>query len=54
LIELLNKVKTNFSFMNRHIGETVQLITRIAVQFMNQVQSEDEMRFLLLDKDLDN
>ena len=27
---------------------------RIVVQYMNEVQSEDEMRFLLLEKDLDN
>ena len=30
------------------------LITRITVAFMNEVQTEDEMRFLLLEKDLDS
>jgi hypothetical protein len=54
LIELLNKVKSNFNFMHRQVDEIVALITRITVQFMNEVQTEDEMRFLLLEKDLDS
>ena len=54
LIELLNKVKSNFGFMVRQITEIEARITSICVEFMNQVSSEDEMRFLLLEKDLDN
>lgn len=54
LIELLNKVLKTFSFMSRQINEITAQITNITVQFMNEVQSEDEMRFLLLEKDLDN
>ena len=37
LIELLNKVKSNFSFMSRQIHESINQITRITVQFMNEV-----------------
>jgi hypothetical protein len=54
LIELLSKVLKTFSFMSRQINEITAQITNITVQFMNEVQSEDEMRFLLLEKDLDN
>ena len=35
LIELLNKVKSNFSFMLRQIDEIIDRITTICVQFMN-------------------
>jgi len=54
LIELLNKVKSQFSFMQRKIEEVNALILRVASCYLNEVQSEDEMRFLLLEKDLDN
>lgn len=54
LIELLNKVKSNFSFMSRQIEEIRNLVCKYCVQYMQEVQSEDEMRFLLLEKDLDN
>jgi hypothetical protein len=40
--------------MQRQIREIIAKITAIAVQFMAEVNSEDEMRFLLLEKDLDN
>ena len=35
LIELLNKVKSNFSFMLRQIDEIIDWITTICVEFMN-------------------
>jgi hypothetical protein len=35
LIELLNKVKSNFSFMLRQIDEIIDRITTICVEFMN-------------------
>jgi hypothetical protein len=54
MIELLNKVKSQFSFMQRKIEEVNSLILRVASSYLNEVQSEDEMRFLLLEKDLDN
>ncbi len=37
LIELLNKVKSNFSFMLRQIDEIIDRITTICVEFMNKV-----------------
>ena len=54
IIELLNKVKKKFSFMDRRVQETQGLILRIGVEYMNEVTTEDEMRFLLLEKDLDS
>jgi hypothetical protein len=35
LIELLNKVKSNFGFMVRQVDEIVARITKICVEFMN-------------------
>lgn len=40
--------------MQRKIEEVNALILRVASCYLNEVQSEDEMRFLLLEKDLDN
>ena len=40
--------------MQRKINEVNALILRVAVCYLQEVQSEDEMRFLLLEKDLDN
>ena len=54
VIELLNKVKRRFDFMARRVKETETRILRIAVEYMAEVTTEDEMRFLLLEKDLDN
>lgn len=39
--------------MTRRVNEIRTKIIGISVQFMNEVQTEDEMRFLLLEKDLD-
>lgn len=54
IIELLNKVKGKFGFMERRVQETQSRIVRIAVEYMNKVTTEEEMRFLLLEKDLDS
>jgi len=54
IIELLEKVRSNFSFMTRRVQEIRNRILKITVQFMSEVSSEDEMRFLLLEKDLDS
>jgi REP element-mobilizing transposase RayT len=40
--------------MQRKIEEVNAQILRVAVCYLTEVQSEDEMRFLLLEKDLDN
>jgi hypothetical protein len=54
IIELLNKVKRRFGFMERRVNETRARILKIAVDFMHEVTTEEEMRFLLLEKDLDS
>lgn len=54
IIELLNKVKRRFGFMERRVEETCNRILKIAVDFAFEVTTEEEMRFLLLEKDLDN
>ena len=54
IIELLNKVKRRFGFMERRVQETEALILKIAVEYMAEVTTEEEMRFLLLEKDLDS
>jgi len=54
LVELLEKVKRQFSFMNRRVDEIRQKIISICFAFMLEVGSEEEMRFLLLEKDLDS
>ena len=54
IIELLNKVKRRFGFMERRVQETEAKILRIAVDYMSEVTTEEEMRFLLLEKDLDS
>jgi len=40
--------------MERRCNEIKTKILKIASQYMDQVNSEDEMRYLLLEKDLDN
>ena len=54
LIELLMAVKHQFGFMERRVEEIKNKILSIASQYMSQVMSEEEMRYLLLEKDLDN
>jgi len=54
IIELLNKVKRKFGFMERRVEETCNRILKIAIDYMSEVTTEEEMRFLLLEKDLDN
>lgn len=53
LIELLEKVKSSFSFLSRRVVEVRSRLIRIAADFMNDIQSEEEMRFFLLEKDFD-
>ena len=40
--------------MERRVEETCNRILKIAVDYMSEVTTEEEMRFLLLEKDLDN
>jgi len=53
IIELLMKVRSQFPFMSRRVEEIKQKIVSIAAEFMDQVNTEEEMRFLLLSPDLD-
>ncbi len=53
LIELIEKVKSQFSFLSRRVTEIRIKLVKIGTAFMNDVQSEEEMRFFLLEKDLD-
>ena len=40
--------------MERRVNEIKAQIIKIATEYMAEVSSEEEMRFLLLEKDLDN
>ena len=53
LIELLERVRESFGFLDRRITEIRQEIVTIAMKYLNQVESEDEMQYLLLEKDID-
>lgn len=53
LIELLEKVRDNFSFLDRRISEIRSVIVKIAKDFMDKVDNEEEMQYLLLEKDID-
>ncbi|CDW87773.1 transient receptor potential cation subfamily member 4 [Stylonychia lemnae] len=53
LIELIEKVKSQFGFLSRRVFEVRQKLIKIATAYMNDIQSEEEMRFILLEKDLD-
>lgn len=53
LIDLIEKVKRQFAFLDRRVYEVRMKLVRIASQFMEGISSEEEMRFYLLEKDLD-
>ena len=53
LVELIELVRGNFNFLNRRVQEIRSKLIRVATQFMNEIQTEEEMRFYLLEKDLD-
>lgn len=54
IIELLNRVKRRFNFMERRVRETQARILKVGADYMAEVTTEEEMRFLLLEKDLDS
>lgn len=54
LIELLELVKNQFGFLSRRIDEIKHEIVVIAKQYMDEVENEEEMQYLLLEKDFDN
>ena len=49
----MEKVKSRFSFLDRRVSEIRSKLVSIAQKFMDDIQSEEEMRFYLLEKDLD-
>jgi len=53
LIELLEMVRNNFGFLDRRISEIRQVIVKIAKEYMDRVDNEEEMQYLLLEKDID-
>jgi hypothetical protein len=53
LIELVEQVRGHFGFLNRRVQEVRTRLVGIAGRFMAGVSSEEEMRFYLLEKDLD-
>ena len=53
LIELLERVRDNFGFLDRRIKEIRQAIVKIAKEYMDRVDNEEEMRDLLLEQDID-
>lgn len=53
LIELLERVRDNFGFLDRRIAEVRKEIVNIAGQYLEKVDNEEEMYYLLLEKDID-
>jgi hypothetical protein len=54
LVELLEMVRDNFGFLDRRIDEIKNVIVGIAKTYMDTVDNEEEMQYLLLEKDFDN
>jgi len=54
LIELLEMVRDSFGYLDRRINEIKRVIIDIAKDYMTRVDNEEEMQYLLLEKDLDN
>lgn len=46
-------VRKNFGYLDRRITEIRQSIVLIAKQYMDRVDNEEEMQYLLLEKDID-
>ena len=53
LIELIERVRSQFGFLDRRIEEIRQLILKIAREYIERVDNEEEMAYLLLEKDID-
>ena len=53
LIEMLEMVRSNFGFLDRRIFEIRNRIVQIAREYLQRVESEEEMSYLLLEKDID-
>ena len=54
MIELLEKIRDNFGFLDRRINEIKSIIVGIAKSYMQTVDNEEEMQYLLLETDFDN
>lgn len=46
-------MRNHFGFLDRRVQEVRSRLVVITTKFMAEVQSEEEMRFYLLEKDLD-
>ena len=53
LIEVIERVKQKFGFLSRRVFEVRSKILTICTAFMAEVRSEEEMRFYLMETDLD-
>jgi len=53
LIEVIERVKSRFGFLARRVLEVRNKILRVCSSFMQGVKSEEEMRFYLMEVDLD-
>lgn len=53
LIELIERVRSQFGFLDRRIEEIRQQILKIAKEYIERVDNEEEMAYLLLEKDID-
>jgi hypothetical protein len=53
LIEAIMLVRKRFGYMDRRVNEVKNKICQVCIKFMDGVQSEEEMRFYLLELDLD-
>jgi hypothetical protein len=54
LIELLEVVSTRFEQMRVRCGTLRTRIEALTKEYMKRVETESEMRFLLLEKDMEN
>ena len=52
LLEVIDKVKSRFSFLERRVPDIRSKLVSIAQKFIDDIQSEEEVRFHLLEKDL--
>ena len=50
---MLEMVRSNFGFLDRRIFEIRNRIVQIAREYLQRVESEEEMSYLLLEKDID-
>jgi hypothetical protein len=53
LIEVIELIRSQFGFLDRRVAEVRTKLMKLANAFLKEVSTEEEMRFYLLEKDLD-